>query len=95
MQTANVCGTRPTAEAHQKSMPHPIVTIFWERPSSTAAIAQFVLFAVFLDRTMILRPFTDMIYWIDSYLNARQHGDLLSYLWAPHNQLHLVFIRVF
>ena len=93
MQTANVCGTRPTAEAHQKSMPHPIVTILGAA-IVTAAIAQFVLFAVFLDRTMILRPFTDMIYWIDSYLNARQHGDLLSYLWAPHNEHHLVFIRL-
>jgi len=58
-----------------------------------AAIAQFVLFAVFLDRTMILRPFTDMIDWIDAYFQARQHGHVLGYLWAPHNEHHLVFIR--
>lgn len=58
-----------------------------------AAIAQFVLFAVFLDRTMILRPFTDMIDWIDTYFQARQHGDVLGYLWVPHNEHHLVFIR--
>lgn len=59
-----------------------------------AAIAQFVLFAVFLDLTMILRPFSDMIFWIDAYLQARPHGDVLGYLWAPHNEHHLVIIRV-
>jgi hypothetical protein len=93
MQAEIFCETRPTAEAHQKSMPHLIVTIFGAAIVA-AAIAQFVLFAVFLDRTMILRPFTDMIYWIDSYLNARQHGDLLSYLWLPHNEHHFVIVRL-
>ena len=92
MQAADVCVTRPTAEAHQKSIWHPIVTILGVAIVA-AAVANFVLFAVFLDRTMILRPFTDMIDWIDRYLQTRQHGDVLGYLWAPHNEHHLVFIR--
>jgi hypothetical protein len=69
------------------------VKIFLAGVILAAAVAQFVLFAVFLDLTMILRPFTDMIGWIDRYLQARQHGDVLGYLWAPHNEHHLVFIR--
>jgi hypothetical protein len=59
-----------------------------------AAITQFVLFAVFLDRTMILRPFSDMITYIDDYLHFRQHDDVLGYLWAPHTQHHQPIIRV-
>jgi hypothetical protein len=91
MQAANICATRPTTEAYQKSM-HPIVTILGAAIVA-AALANFVLFAVFLDRTMILQPYTDMIDWIDWYLQTRQHGDVLGYLWAPHNEHHLVFIR--
>jgi hypothetical protein len=59
-----------------------------------AAIVQFVLFGVFINLTMILRPFSDMIYWIDSYLSARQNGDVLRYLWSSHNEHHLVTIRL-
>ena len=60
-----------------------------------AAAAQAVLFAVFLARTIILRPFSDMISWIDVYLQARQqHGGLLEYLWAPNNEHHMPIIRL-
>jgi hypothetical protein len=42
-----------------------------------AAAAQASLFAIFLARTITLRPFSDMISWIDAYLQMRgQHGDL-------------------
>jgi hypothetical protein len=58
-----------------------------------AAIAQFVLFAVFLDLTMILRPFSDMISYIDDYLHVRQHGDVLGYLWSSHTEHHQPIIR--
>ena len=58
-----------------------------------AAIAQFLLFALFLDRTMILRPFSDMITYIDDYLHFRQHGDL-GYLWAVHVEQHQPFMHV-
>jgi hypothetical protein len=60
-----------------------------------AAAAQAMLFAVFLARTIILRPFSDMISWIDAYLQMRERrGDLLEYLWAAHNEHHLPIIRL-
>src|SRR5690348_4955429 len=70
------------------------VKIFLAATIVAAAIAQFVLFVLFLDLTMILLPYPEMLGWIFSYLDARQHGDVLGYLWAPHNQHHFVIIRV-
>jgi hypothetical protein len=70
------------------------VKIFLAATIVAAAIAQFVLFVLFLDLTMILQPYPEMLGWIFSYLDARQHGDVLGYLWAPHNQHHFVIIRV-
>ncbi len=55
---------------------------------------QTAFFAVVLARTMILRPFWDMISWIDAFLACRQTGGFLAYLWAPHNEHHLVLIRL-
>jgi hypothetical protein len=37
-----------------------------------------VLFAVFLEPTMILRPFWDMNSWIADDVQARQRGDFLT-----------------
>jgi len=56
--------------------------------------AQIALFALVLARTMILRPFRDMISWIDAFLTAGRTGGVLVYLWAPHNEHHLVLIRL-
>jgi hypothetical protein len=70
------------------------VKIFLAATIVAAAIAQFVLFVLFLDLTMILQPYPEMLGWIFSYLDARQHGNVLGYLWAPHNQHHFVIIRV-
>src|SRR5215468_3677303 len=62
---------------------------------AVAAAAQALLFAVVLARTIVLRPFSDMIAWIDAYLGMReQHGDLLAYFWAPHNEHHMAAIRL-
>jgi hypothetical protein len=62
---------------------------------TVAAVAQGVLFAVFLVRTAVLQPFSDMIAWIDAYLRLReQQVSLLEYLWAPHNEHHIVIIRL-
>jgi hypothetical protein len=61
---------------------------------SLAAFAQCAMFAVFLLRTMILRPFGDMFYWIDSYFQLNDRGGVLAYLWTPHNEHHLAFIRI-
>jgi hypothetical protein len=70
------------------------VKIFLRGAISIAAIAQFLLFAAFLNLTMILRPFSDMISYIDDYLHFHQNGDLLGYLWAAHTEHHQPFIRV-
>jgi hypothetical protein len=55
---------------------------------------QAALFAWVLARTMILRPFWDMITWIDAFLVFGHTGGFLAYLWAPHNEHHLVLIRL-
>jgi hypothetical protein len=61
---------------------------------AAAVAVQAALFAGVLARTMILRPFWDMITWIDAFLASRQTGGFLPYLWAPHNEHHLVLIRL-
>ncbi len=59
------------------------------------AAAQGVLFAVVLVRTVVRQPFSDMISWIDAYLRLRQNEiSLPDYLWAPHNEHHMVMIRL-
>jgi hypothetical protein len=60
-----------------------------------AAAAQGTLFAVILARTVILFPFSDMISWIDYYDQAHQQsGGFLVYLWRPHNEHHMMTIRL-
>jgi hypothetical protein len=41
-------------------------------------------------RTAILEPYSDMFDWLERYYRFRADGDLLRYLWAPHNFHHLV-----
>jgi hypothetical protein len=64
------------------------------RALGLAAILQVALFFWFLPRTMILRPFADMFAWIGFYLAFLRSGALWTYLWAPHNEHHLVLIRL-
>jgi hypothetical protein len=56
-------------------------------------MVQAALFCACLVRSAILRPFGDMISWIDAYLQTRRNGDWLAYLWMPHNEHHLLLIR--
>lgn len=58
------------------------------------ALLQLVLFGYYLARTMIRAPFMDMLDWIASYLVFREHGGFAAYLWAFHNEHHLVWIRL-
>jgi hypothetical protein len=58
-----------------------------------SGLLQIVLFSACLVRSAILRPFGDMISWIDAYLQARDSGQWLAYLWMPHNEHHLLLIR--
>lgn len=59
-----------------------------------AAFSQLIVFGYFLVRTKIRPPFMDMLDWIVSYLDFRDGGGLGSYLWAFHNEHHLVWIRI-
>lgn len=59
-----------------------------------AALVQFALFGAVLGRTMILEPVGDMFGWIDNYLRLNSAGNVLEYLWAPHNEHHIPLIRI-
>ena len=58
------------------------------------ALLQFILFGYFLARTMIRPPFMDMLAWLAFYEYFRDHGGLGWYLWAFHNEHHLVWVRI-
>ena len=59
------------------------------------AAVHFALFGYFVFRTAIFSPISDMFAYIDAYLGFRA-GDmsLFGYLWRPHGEHHLVWIRV-
>ena len=61
---------------------------------AVAAGLQVLLFGWFLARTTIHLPFLDMLDWIDAYLAFRTGSDGPGYLWAFHNEHHLVWIRL-
>jgi hypothetical protein len=59
------------------------------------AAAHFILFKYFLFRTAITSPISDMFTYIADYLRFRagQVG-LLDYLWQPHGEHRLLWIRL-
>lgn len=59
------------------------------------AAVHFSLFGYFLKRTALLSPISDMFAYIDVYLRFRAGEiSLLDYLWHPHGEHHLVWIRL-
>jgi hypothetical protein len=42
----------------------------------------------------MLTPFGDVVAWLDQYAAFKRNGDLLHYLFAPHNEHPLVTIRL-
>jgi hypothetical protein len=59
------------------------------------AAAHFALFGYFLFRTAITSPISDMFAYIAAYLRFRAGEiSLLDYLWQPHGEHHLVWIRL-
>jgi hypothetical protein len=59
------------------------------------AAAHFALFGYLLYRTAIFSPISDMFTYIDVYLRRRAgEMPLLTYLWSPHGEHHLVWIRL-
>ena len=62
------------------------------RTAFAAALAAYLTVEVWLLwRTAILEPFSDMFDWIVRYQQFQRDGDLLAYLWLPHNFHHLVW----
>src|SRR5262249_50720236 len=61
----------------------------------SAVLAVYLcVFAYFLYATTIRIPFSDMFAYVTAYLDYRQNGELLSYLWLPHTQHRLVWTRL-
>jgi hypothetical protein len=54
---------------------------------------QAAVFAVVLCATLTPYPALDMFSWLQSWLDLRRDGDWAAYLWAPHNEHHLLFTR--
>jgi hypothetical protein len=67
---------------------------FAGRVVPAAALLQLGLFGYFVARTMIRTPFMDMLAWMVSYLYFKDHGGFASYLWAFHNEHHLIWMRL-
>ena len=55
---------------------------------------QVAIFLIVFAQTVMLVPFSDMIAWLDRYATFKRDGDLLHYLFAPHNEHRLVTIRL-
>src|ERR1700692_1482487 len=59
------------------------------------ATVYFAVFGYFLLRTVITSPISDMFAYIDVYLRFRAgEMSLFDYLWRPHGEHHLVWIRL-
>jgi hypothetical protein len=64
----------------------------WILPA--ACWLQLIPFSYFLVRSMIREPFMDMLDWLTSYLSFQDDGGFGAYLWAFHNEHHLVWMRL-
>jgi len=73
------------------SKPPPI---FATRAVTAVALLQAGAFLALVTRTAVLRPVRDMFSWIGAYLQRDSHAGWLAYLWQPHNEHHLVLIRL-
>jgi hypothetical protein len=72
-----------------------------DRPDRLAPVALIAittvyvaLFGYYLQATSIRLPFWDMFAFVQRYLRFREDGALWAYLWAPHVQHRLVWIRL-
>jgi hypothetical protein len=64
------------------------------RAIEAAAVLQAGVFLALVARTAIPRPCRDMFSWIGAYLERGLHAGWIAYLWQPHNEHHLVLIRL-
>ncbi len=64
------------------------------RLTAAASLAQTALFIALVARAAILRPCRDMFSWIGADLERGSNAGWGAYLWQPHNEHHLVLIRL-
>ena len=57
-------------------------------------VVYVALFAYYLHRTVIVQPYWDMYSHVLRYLQFREDGALLAYLWEPHVQHRHVWMRL-
>jgi hypothetical protein len=83
-------GPLPGSERHT---PEPVALA----PSHVArsvlglSVAAYGAVAIWLVwRTSVLEPFADMFDWLERWGRLQRDGDLVRYLWAPHNFHHMV-----
>jgi hypothetical protein len=74
------------------------VSDLWDRLFAGALVAltaiDLGLFAHYLRATAIRLPFSDMFSYVMRYLQYRQDGHLWAFLWSPHNQHRLIWMRL-
>src|SRR5438105_941197 len=75
------------------------INILWCKACAAAiafiAAVQFALFGYFLVRTAVTSPISDMFSYIAAYLRLRAgEVGLLDYLWQPHGEHRLMWIRL-
>jgi hypothetical protein len=58
------------------------------------SIIQTCVFLLAFKDTLITRPFWDMFGWIEVYLDYKDSGGFVRYLWHPHNEHYLLVIRI-
>jgi hypothetical protein len=59
------------------------------------ALIYFAAFGFFLFKTAITSPISDMFRYVSDYLQFRDGKiELIDYLWKPHGEHHLVWIRL-
>lgn len=63
-------------------------------PVAIAAVMQVSLFFYYVDRNLILQPYWDMLSHVIRYVEYRDTGNWLVYLWEPHVQHRHIWIRL-
>jgi hypothetical protein len=61
---------------------------------SAVAALDLGLFLWYLNAAIIEQPFADMYSLVQQHLTVRDEGGWWAYLWAPHNEHRLVFLRL-
>jgi hypothetical protein len=58
------------------------------------AAANCILFLYFVEKASVRVPVLDLLDWLQFYGERCKDGDWLGYLWTPHNEHRMVFMRM-